>query len=114
MGDLDHVSFGGETVDRRTRDMLREAQRIANEQDPSIGKFHLSQGSFSHSVGASAGTHDGPGAFDLSIRGYSEHQKQVIALSLRRVGFASWRRFPSQGPWPEHIHGIAIGTKGLP
>ena len=33
MGDLDHVSFGGETVDRRTRAMLREAQRIANEQE---------------------------------------------------------------------------------
>jgi hypothetical protein len=114
MGDLDHVSFGGETVDRRTRAMLREAQRISNERDPSIGKFQLSQGSFSHSVGASAGTHDGPGAFDLSVRTYTEHQKQVIALSLRKVGFASWRRFPSQGNWPEHIHGIAIGTKGLP
>jgi hypothetical protein len=110
----DRVSFGGETVDRRTRDMLREAQRIANAEDPSIGDLRLSQGSFSHSVGASAGTHGGPGAFDLSIRGYSEHQKDVICLALRKVGFASWRRYPSQGPWPEHVHGIAIGTKGLP
>lgn len=114
MGDLDHVKFGGETVDRRTSNMLREAQRIANEQDPSIGKLHLSQGCFCHGVAASAGTHSGAGAFDLSVRGYSEHQKDVIALSLRKVGFASWRRMPNQGPWPEHIHGIAMGSKDLP
>jgi len=114
MGDLDRVKFGGETVDRRTSNMLREAQRIANEQDPSIGKLHLSQGCFCHGVAASAGTHSGAGAFDLSVRGYSEHQKEVIALSLRKVGFASWRRMPNQGPWPEHIHGIAIGSKDLP
>ncbi len=114
MGDLDHVKFGGETVDRRTSNMLREAQRIANEQDPTIGKLHLSQGCFCHGVAASAGTHSGAGAFDLSVRGYSEHQKEVIALSLRKVGFASWRRMPSQGPWPEHIHGIAMGSKDLP
>jgi hypothetical protein len=114
MGDLDRVKFGGETVDRRTSNMLREAQRIANEQDPSIGKLHLSQGCFCHGVAASAGTHSGAGAFDLSVRGYSEHQKEVIALSLRKVGFASWRRMPNQGPWPEHIHGIAIGSKELP
>ena len=114
MGDLDHVKFGGETVDRRTSNMLREAQRIANEQDPTIGKLHLSQGCFCHGVAASAGTHSGAGAFDLSVRGYSEHQKEVIALSLRKVGFASWRRMPNQGPWPEHIHGIAMGSKDLP
>ncbi|GAA3606399.1 thrombospondin type 3 repeat-containing protein [Microlunatus ginsengisoli] len=114
MGDLDRVRFGGEIVDRRTSNMLREAQRIANEKDPSIGKLHLSQGCFCHGVAASAGTHSGAGAFDLSVRGYSEHQKEIIALSLRKVGFASWRRMPNQGPWPEHIHGIAIGSKQLP
>lgn len=114
MGDLDRVRFGGEIVDRRTSNMLREAQRLANEKDPSIGKLSLSQGCFCHGVAASAGTHSGAGAFDLSVRGYSEHQKEVIALSLRKVGFASWRRMPNQGPWPEHIHGIAMGSKQLP
>jgi Bacterial TSP3 repeat len=114
VGDLDRVRFGGQTVDRRTSNMLREAQRIANEQDAGIGKFHLSQGCFCHGVAASAGTHSGAGAFDLSVRNYSEHQKEIIALSLRKVGFASWRRMPNQGPWPEHIHGIAIGSKQLP
>ena len=114
MGDLDRVRFGGEIVDRRTSNMLREAQRVANEQDPSIGKFTLSQGCFCHGVSASAGTHSGAGAFDLSIRSYSSSQKDTIELALRKVGFAAWHRFPNQGPWPEHIHGVAIGSKDLP
>ncbi len=112
--DGDHVTFGGKTVDRRTASMLAEAERLANEEDPSIGRFNLTQGSFSHSVGASAGTHDGPGAFDMYTRSYSATQKETIGLALRQVGFASWLRRKSQGPWDEHWHGIAIGTKGLP
>ena len=94
--------------------MLAEAERLANVEDPSIGRFNLTQGSFSHSVGASAGTHDGPGAFDMYTRSYSASQKETIGLALRQVGFASWLRRKSQGPWDEHWHGIAIGTKGLP
>jgi hypothetical protein len=108
------VEFGGKTVDRRTASMLAEAERLANEEDPSIGRFNLTQGSFSHSVGASAGTHDGPGAFDMYTRSYSGDQKETIGLALRKVGFASWLRRESQGPWDEHWHGIAIGAKGLP
>ncbi len=112
--DGDHVTFGGKTVDRRTAAMLTEAQRLANVEDPSIGRFNLTQGSFSHSVKASSGTHDGPGAFDMYTSGYSAAQKETIGLALRRVGFASWLRRESQGPWGEHWHGIAMGTKGLP
>ncbi len=44
-GDLDRVTFGDETVDRRTSLMLAEAERLANERDPSIGEFDLTQGS---------------------------------------------------------------------
>lgn len=113
MARADPVSFGGETVDRRTAAMLKEAQRLANAEDSSIGNLRLSQGSFSTAVSASAGTHNGSGTFDLSVRGYSERQKEIIALALRQVGFASWRRFPNQGSWPEHIHGVAIGAEGL-
>jgi hypothetical protein len=113
MSDLDRVTFGGKTVDRRTADMLKEAQRIANAQDSSIGMFDLTQGSWSH-AGASAGTHEGPGAFDIYTAPYTEQQKKVIGLALRTVGFASWRRRASDGNWEEHWHGIAIGSKGLP
>ena len=113
MGDLDRVTFGGKIVDRRTASMLREAQRIANEQDPKIGRFDLTQGSWSHAA-ASAGTHDGPGAFDMYTAGYTGEQKEIIGLALRTVGFASWRRTRRPGVWEEHWHGIAIGTDGLP
>lgn len=113
MGDLDRVTFGGHTVDRRTAAMLREAQRLAREEDPGIERFSLTQGSWSH-VHASAGTHGGPGAFDMYTSGYSEDQKEIIGLALRRVGFASWLRTTNQGSWGEHWHGIAMGTEGLP
>ena len=112
--DGDRVQFGGETVDRRTARMLTEAERLVNLEDPSIGRFKLSQGCFCHSVAASAGTHDGPGAFDMYSGGYSAEQKETIGLALRKVGFASWLRRKSQGPWDEHWHGIAMGAEGLP
>lgn len=113
MSNLDHVTFGGKTVDRRTAAMLTEAQKLANAKDPSIGDFDLTQGSWSH-AGASAGTHDGPGAFDMYTASYSSEQKAVIGMSLRTVGFASWRRERIPGKWEEHWHGIAMGTEGLP
>lgn len=113
MGKLDRVTFGGEVVDRRTAAMLAEAQRLANEKDPSIGRFDLTQGSWSH-VSASAGTHSGPGAFDMHTEGFDQEQKDIIGLALRTVGFASWRRDRIPGTWEEHWHGIAMGTEGLP
>lgn len=113
MGDLDPVTFGGHIVDRRTAAMLTEAQRIANVEDPTIGKYKLTQGCWCHGA-QSAGTHAGPGAFDMYTAGYSEHQKQIIGMAFRKVGFASWKRTRIPGTWEEHWHGIAIGTKGLP
>ncbi|MEW3744803.1 hypothetical protein QOZ75_29445, partial [Pseudomonas aeruginosa] len=91
-------------VDRRTAAMLKEAQRLANAKDPSIGKFHLCQGCWSH-ASASAGTHGGPGAFDMYTASYSAEQKEIIGLSLRTVGFASWSRARIPGKWEEHWHG---------
>lgn len=113
MSNLDRVQFGGETVDRRTAAMLAEAERIANLTDPDIGRFHLCQGCWSHAA-ASAGTHAGPGAFDMYTKGYTKEQKEIVGLALRSVGFASWRRYANQGNWQEHWHGIAMGTEGLP
>jgi hypothetical protein len=110
----ERTEFGGQTVDGRTAEMLEEAERLANEEDPSIGAFTLSQGSFSHGVQASAGTHGGPGAFDMGTAGYTEEQQQIIGLAFRRVGFASWERHPDEGNWPGHWHGIAMGCDDLP
>ena len=114
MGDLDKVRFGSKIVDRRTSEMLAEAERLAQAEDPSIDDFHLTQGCFHTGVAASAGTHSGPGAFDMYSAGYTSEQKEIIGMALRKVGFASWRRRESQGPWKEHWHGIAMDTEGLP
>ena len=94
--------------------MLDEAERLAQAEDPSIDDFHLTQGCFHTGVAASAGTHSGPGAFDMYSAGYTSEQKEIIGMALRKVGFASWRRRESQGPWKEHWHGIAMDTEGLP
>ena len=109
----DRVNFGGQDVDPRTAEMLEEAQRLAHAEDPTIRGFRLSQGSFSHAE-ASAGTHGGPGAFDMGTAGYTEEQQRIIGLALRRVGVASWERHPGEGNWPGHWHGIAMGCEGLP
>ena len=34
MGDLDRVRFGSKIVDRRTSEMLAEAERLAQAEDP--------------------------------------------------------------------------------
>jgi hypothetical protein len=113
MADSDRTRFGGKTVDERTAAMLRESERLANLEDPSIGHYHLTQGCWSH-AGASAGTHSGPGAFDQYTADYTDKQKEIIGLAHRKVGFASWQRSRIPGKWEEHWHGIAIGTEGLP
>lgn len=64
-------------------------------------------------VAASAGTHDGGGAVDIRARDLSDAQIAEAVLKLRHVGFAAWHRLPSQGPWVEHIHCIAIGCPDL-
>ena len=114
MGDLDRVRFGSKIVDRRTSEMLAEAERLAQAEDPSIKDFRLTQGSFSTHVGASAGTHAGPGSFDKYTAAYTPEQKEIIGMALREVGFASWRRRAIPGKWREHWHGIAMDTEGLP
>src|SRR5690606_1750144 len=67
------------------------------------------QGSYNTSVGASAGTHSGGGAVDISVSGLSTSRRNSLVLELRKAGWAAWYRTPSEGPWSAHIHGIAMG-----
>ena len=115
MGDLDRVRFGSKIVDRRTSEMLAEAERLAQAEDPSIKDFRLTQGCFCNAVSAPppAPTPD-PGAFDMYTAAYTAEQKEIIGMALREVGFASWRRRAIPGKWSEHWHGIAMDTEGLP
>lgn len=102
------TTFSGRTVNQRTRDMLAEARAILGYD------LVVTQGSYNPGgVGASAGTHDGGGAVDISVSSLSTTQRWETVKALRTVGFAAWLRTPDQGPWPYHIHAIAIGDTDL-
>jgi hypothetical protein len=99
-----HVDVGPVKLDRLSVCMLKEAERIGDF------KLQLVQGSFNPGgVAASAGTHDGGGALDASVRGLKPDQIRHRVHALRHAGWAAWHRHspPFSGP---HIHAIAIGN----
>lgn len=103
---MSRVQWRGVTLDERTRDMLIEAEKVAGV------KFTPTQGSYSTSVSASAGTHAGGGAVDLSDRGHSATTRDKVVRALWKVGFAAAHRTapPFSG---SHYHAIAIGCRDL-
>ena len=101
---MKRTTVDGKVVNQRTADMLRRAE------DRLGYSLYVVQGSYNAGgVAASAGTHDGGGAIDVSP---TSNPNEVVR-ALREVGFAAWHRLPSQGPWNEHIHAIAIGDAEL-
>lgn len=105
------VSSHGATINVRTREMLKRAEtylRAMGVRSP----IRLSQGSYSHSVSASAGTHDGGGAMDIRISGMTRSNADKVVKALRMAGFAAWRRGQNDGFAP-HIHAIAIGDRQM-
>jgi hypothetical protein len=101
------VEWRGRKFDPRTARMLGEVARLTK---PLI---RPTQGSFSTGVQASASTHAGGGAVDISVRHWSASTVTDVVRIMRTVGFAAWHRVPSEGPWPAHVHGIAIGCDSL-
>ena len=98
------VTVDGKTLNKRTANMLHRAEQRLGED------LYVVQGSYNAGgVSASAGTHDGGGALDVSP---TDHPDKVVK-QLREVGFAAWHRTPDQGPWNEHIHAIAIGDREM-
>lgn len=93
------TSFRGVTLNQRTIAMLLNAERMLGRQ------FHITQGSYSTRVAASGSTHAGGGAMDTNGPG----GWGAAVRALRAAGFAAWHRTPSQGPWNDHIHSIALG-----
>lgn len=103
-----HTTFTGRTVNQRTADMLAQADSMLAHS------IVLSQGSYNAGgVSASAGTHDGGGVVDISVSALSTKQRWQTVKALRTVGFAAWLRTPDQGPWPYHIHAVAIGDTDM-
>lgn len=100
-GDFDRTNWRGHAFNNRTVKMLQAVESI-------IGRaISVTQGSFSTSVSASGSTHAGGGAVDVGWPGGA--LGQLLVQAMRIVGFAAWHRDPSQGPWNDHIHGIAAG-----
>ncbi len=97
------VWWKGVQLDARTRDMIVEAEHLAGFP------VQPSQGSWS-GASASAGTHSGCGAIDITNLDAAHCDALVDAM--RRVGFAAWHRTPEQSDWVRHCHGIAVQPGG--
>jgi hypothetical protein len=100
------VRWRNKIFDPPTVAALKEAEAISKI------RIVPTQGSFSRGR-LSAGTHGGPGAVDISVRGMSKAQIDRLTKALRTVGFAAWARTRADGFSP-HIHAVAVGRKGLP
>jgi peptidoglycan hydrolase-like protein with peptidoglycan-binding domain len=102
------VTTGGVVINTRTQSMLAEAKRLAGRN------LVLDQGSYNPGGDpTSAGTHDGGGVVDISVKGMTSATRASVARALRQVGFAAWVRSPAQGDWPWHIHAVAINDTDL-
>jgi peptidoglycan hydrolase-like protein with peptidoglycan-binding domain len=102
------LSSHGATMNARTKAMLAKAESLLGRT------LTVTQGSYNPGGDPnSAGTHDGGGVLDLSVRGMPTATQTKVVRTLRTVGFAAWRRTPSQGDWPFHIHAVAISDTDL-
>jgi peptidoglycan hydrolase-like protein with peptidoglycan-binding domain len=97
------LTYHGATMNTRTKAMLVKAEDVLGRQ------LGITQGSYNPGGDPdSAGTHDGGGVLDISVSGMTESTQTTVVRRLREVGFAAWRRTPSQGDWGFHIHAVAI------
>lgn len=85
----------------------RVERRTGLHLNPTQGSYNGGAGR----VGASGGTHDGGGAVDLSVKGYTNSEKRLLNVEMRRAGFAGWHRDYIPGLWPEHYHAELIGDR---
>jgi hypothetical protein len=96
------VNYRGGLMNARTKAMLVAAEGLLGSS------LNITQGSYNPGgVDASAGTHDGGGALDISVSGMSAATRTTVTRNLRLVGFAAWIRTPAQG-FAYHIHAIAL------
>lgn len=103
------VTRDGKTLSARVWALLDDAGKAANVP------IRVVQGSWSGGVAASAGTHQGAGAFDLSVSGMDRGEMLTLVNALRKRNVAAWLRSPEYG-WTStgpHIHGIVIDEPGL-
>lgn len=109
-GGVSPIAFRGVRVNERTKTLIERAEFIMeNKLGHKDFQFSISQGSFSSSVGASAGTHDGGGALDIRTSGLPKKTVDDMVKAMRQAGFAAWSRGRGFDSFTPHIHAIAIG-----
>jgi hypothetical protein len=108
------ITFRGVRLNQRTINAVLCAERILGF------KVRITQGSYNAGgVSASAGTHDGGGALDISVKDpktgvlFPMIRRLRIRDAFRRVGGAAWLRTPAQSDWPWHVHVIMQGDPDL-
>lgn len=110
-------SWRGVALDIRSADMMDEVARLTAAGAPyPTPVIRAIQGSFAKgAVRASRGTHDGGGAIDLGLPGWSQDVIGNLILAMRRVGWASWyrpRNWDGRGGG-HHVHAVAINCPSL-
>ena len=110
---MPRVTVDGKVLEQRVWWLLDDARAAAGLPP---GSARVIQGSWS-GVAASAGTHMGGGAVDLSIAGLSPAQQLALVAELRKRNVCAWIRHPDYG-WPAsaggpHVHGIVRDEWGL-
>lgn len=112
--DYTRIQVDGETVNKRTNEMLQRAQFIMRNKFGHEGfDFGVVQGSYSSAVSASGGTHDRGGAMDVHTSTLPRGTVDDMVKSMRMAGFAAWSRGRGQDSFDPHIHAIAIGDREL-
>lgn len=111
-GPYTRVTWRGVTLNARTRDALRWAERRWQRNNPGLSITPV-QGSYNKGgVSASGGTHDGGGAVDIRTRNLTTAQRIDLVKALKDAGFGAWYRAPSSS-WGPHVHAIAIEDKEM-
>ncbi len=109
------TTINGHVINSRTLWMLQLANQIYQGRG---NPFHVTQGSYTNSMDASFGTHEGGGVVDISIRTREDYNELLsideadkLVLALRNAGFAAWLRLPNDitPAVAIHIHAVAIG-----
>jgi hypothetical protein len=97
----DRITRSGKTLSRRVWALLEDVEKEVGLQ------LTVLQGSYHSGTSASAGTHDGAGAIDVSVHGMSESTAIKVCTAFRKRFGDAWFRSPKYG-WPSHLGGPHI------
>lgn len=101
------TTYQGKSINEGTKQILAALNKMVRTKalGGETSNVTMVQGGYNKGgVAASAGTHDGGGAFDLTPHNWKNRVK-----ALRLLGCASSHRTTIKGVWSEHIHTIVCG-----